>query len=299
MISYYLVKIFSQSFRLIPFPVLYVLSDIIRFLLYHVVRYRRSVAFDNLHRAFPEKSEKEIKRIAWASYRNLTDIMLESFKGMVVSEKTMRKRFTMSNIELPNSYAEQNKNIIYLTGHCANWEWAIITDKYVKHKVISVYKPFKNARLDKYMRTNRERFGMQILKMRNTRRAFECKENFVLVLIADQSPSTSHNAIWVDFLNIDTPCIHGPEVYATRFNTPVFFGAIHRVKRGHYRLDSEKLVDEPEKCEKGEITKKYMNRLEEYIRKYPENWVWTHKRWKHKRENGKLLVDYYYKKRKK
>ncbi len=295
MFGYYLMRIFSQSFRLIPFPVLYVVSDILRFILYYVVRYRRDVAFDNLHRAFPEKSEKEIRKIAWASYRNLTDIILESFKGMVMSEKAMRRHFKMTNVELANKYADQNRNIISLTGHCANWEWAIISDKYVKHKTQSIYKPFKNPRLDKYMRANRERFGMKIWKMRQTRRAFAVEEPFVVVLIADQSPSTTHNAIWADFFNTDTPCIHGPEVYAKRFNTPVLFSDIKRIKRGYYVANNEMLIEEPLKCKEGEITQKYMSRLEEYIRQYPENWIWTHKRWKHKRENGKLLIDYYYK----
>lgn len=295
MFGYYLMKIFAQSFRLIPFWLLYIFSDILRFVLYYVIKYRRTVAFDNLHRAFPEKSEKEIRKIAWASYRNLTDIMLESFKGMVISEKTMKKRFKMTNTQIVDDYAEQNKNIIYLSGHLANWEWAIIAGKYVKHKVISIFKPLKNPRVNQYMKSNRERFGMKLLPMKETRRAFETKEPFALVLVADQSPRPSNNVIWVNFFNTITPCLHGPEGYAKKYNIPLVFGEFHRIKRGYYRVDTFKLIDEPLKCKKNEITQIYMNRLEKFIRQKPELWIWTHKRWKHKLENGKFLVDYYYK----
>ncbi len=297
MLGYYLMKIFAQSFRLVPFWLLYIYSDVLRFILYYIVRYRRTVAFDNLHRAFPEKSEKEIREIAWKSYRNLTDIIFESFKGMVISEKTIKKRFKMDNPEVLDGFANKNKNVIFLAGHCANWEWAIISDKYVKAKVISVFKPLKNPRVNSYMKNNRERFGMKLLTMRATRRAFETKNPFVLVLIADQSTSTTHNAIWADFFNTDTPCIHGPETYAKRYDIPVVFGYFYRVKRGYYRVKNTTLLTEPQKYEDGEITQMYMSKLEESIRQNPEQWMWTHKRWKHKRENGKLLIDYYYKKK--
>lgn len=297
MFGYIFTRIFSESFRLIPFRVLYIFSDALRFLFYHVIKYRKNVALDNLRKAFPEKTEKEIRKIAWKSYQNLTDIMLESFKGMFVSEKSMRKRMKVINGEVCDYYAEQGKSAIYLTGHCANWEWAIIIDKYLKHKIVSVFKPLKNKRVNDYMKANRERFGMQLIAMKDTRKAFKNKVPVGLVLIADQSPSTTHNAIWVDFFNRDTPFIHGPEAYAKKFGLPIVFGEFHRVKRGYYYIEFFDLVNDPENYNEGQITQIYTKRLEEYIRRKPEYWVWTHKRWKHKRdENGNLLVDYYYKK---
>ncbi len=297
MLGYLTLRVFIELFRIIPFRLLYILSDILRFVFFFVIKYRKRTALDNLRKAFPEITEKEIRKIAWKSYQNLTDIMLESFKGMFVNEKNMRKRMKVINREICDVYAEQGKSTIYLTGHCANWEWAIIIDKYLKHKIVSVFKPLKNELLNSYMKKNRERFGMELVSMQNTRKAFETNSPIGIVLIADQSPGTLHDAIWVDFFNRDTPCIHGPEAYAKRFNLPLIFAEFDRVKRGYYNLEFFHLIDEPIKYKKGEITQLYMKRLEEYIRRKPEYWVWTHKRWKHKRdENGEILRDYYYKK---
>jgi KDO2-lipid IV(A) lauroyltransferase len=223
--------------------------------------------------------------------------MLESLKGMFVSEKSMKKRMRVVNGEVCDSFAENGISAIYLTGHCANWEWAIIIDKYLKHKIVSVFKPLKNKTFNSFMKKNRERFGMKLLSMQDTRKAFEVNSPIGLVLIADQSPGTLHNAIWVNFFNRDTPCIHGPEAYAKRFNIPLIFIEFQRVKRGYYYIKFFRLIDEPSKYKKGEITQIYMKRLEEYIRRKPEYWAWTHKRWKHKRnEKGEILRDYYYKK---
>ncbi len=294
MLGYLILRVFIELFRIIPFKLLYVLSDVMRFVFFYVIKYRKNIALDNLRKAFPDKSEKEIKNIAWKSYQNLTDITLESFKGMFVSEKSMRRRMKVINRSVCDFYAEQGKSAIYLTGHCANWEWATIIDKYLKHKIVSVFKPLKNKRLNEYMKSNRERFGMQLISMKDTRHAFKNEIPIGLVLIADQSPSTTHNAIWVDFFDRDTPVIHGPEAYARKFDLPLVFAEFHRVKRGYYYLKFFNLIDNPKDFEEGEITQIYIKRLEEYISEKPEYWIWTHKRWKHKRKDGKILMDYYY-----
>lgn len=299
MIGYISLKIFINLFRVIPFPVLYIFSDLMRFIFYYVIRYRKRVAFDNLRHAFPEKSEREIRKIAWASYRNLTDIMLESFKGMVTSSNELKRRFKILNPEIANEYIGKDKSVIFLMGHNANWEWSMTTDEQFEQDIVAVYKPLRNKKLNRYMKENRERFGSTLIPIKDTRTAFSDPERKIgLVLIADQSPNSLRNAIWVDFFNRDTPCIHGPEGYAKKLDLPIIFVEIRRLKRGYYETELFSLVENPKDFEPNEITQLYMSRLEEFIKMYPETWVWTHKRWKHKRINGEIIRDYYYPKKK-
>ena len=296
MFGYIFTRLFIESFRLVPFRLLYIFSDILRFIFYYLIKYRKRVVFDNLRRAFPDKTKKEIERIAWASYRNLCDIMLESFKGLVISNKELLKRYKLIHDEVCNSYADKGQSAIYLAAHYANWEWAISIDLHLRHQIVSVFKPIKNKRFNAYMKRFRERFGMKLVPMSETRTVFkENSKSIGLVLIADQSPSTTHNSIWADFLNRDTPCIHGPEAYAKKLGIPLIFMEFQRVKRGFYSLEFFHFIPEPSGYKDGEITQAYMKRLEEYITRKPEDWIWTHKRWKHKRENGKIIMDYYYK----
>lgn len=296
MAGYLFTRIFIESFRLVPFWLLYFFSDISRILIFNIFGYRKKVVFDNLRKAFPEKSEDEIKSIAKKFYKNFTDVLFEGIKGLTMSNKSAYKRFIVVNPEIINEYYDQGRTILTLGCHYANWEWGVTTDWQYKHKSMCVYKTLSNKRLNDYMAKRRARWNMPQIPMERTRMIFRNLEVPKLaVLIADQNPSKTSKAIWVDFLGRDTPCIHGPEIYGKLYNFPAFFMDFQRVKRGHYTLELSLLHDNPKSLEKGELTKIYMNKLEKVIRKKPEDWMWTHKRWKHKRENGKILDSYYYK----
>jgi Kdo2-lipid IVA lauroyltransferase/acyltransferase len=274
---------------------LYIISDILRFILFYVFGYRKKVINDNLNRAFPEKSKSEIKEIRQKFYKNFTDILLEGIKGLTMSDKSVFKRYKLLNPELSDYYFDQGISVIGLGAHYASWEWGVSIDKHLKHNSVCVYKAVANRRLNEYMRDKRERWGMKQISMEKTRTIFKNIDipKFI-ILIADQSPSTLHNAIWANLLGIDTPCIHGPEAYGRLFNFPIIFMDFQRVKRGYYTLEHSLIEESPKNLEKGQITQKYMNKLEEVIRKKPQDWMWTHKRWKHKREGNKLFINYYY-----
>lgn len=295
MLNYLITRLFIESFRLIPFWLLYGISDVSRFLLFKVFKYRKKVIYDNLTKAFPEKSSKEIKAIANKFYKNFMDVLLEGFKGMTMSRKSVIKRYKLLNPELLDPYYEQGKNIICLGGHYTNWEWGVSIDMHMKHDSVTVYKAVKNQYLNKFIRESRSRWGMKQISMEKTRTIFNNinKPKFI-VLIADQSPSLTHLAIWTEFMGRDTPCIHGPEAYGKKFNYPLIFIDFQRVKRGYYTAELSLLAEEPASLEKTEITKRYMSKLEEVIRKKPEGWLWTHKRWKHKRVGDKVYGNYYY-----
>ncbi len=285
---YFIFLISIYIIAIIPFWVLYPLSNFLSFLFYHVFKYRKSVIINNLKNSFPEKTDKEIKSIAKKTYVNLTDLIVESIKTFTMSTKTVKKRFKVINPEILDDYHQKEQSIIGVTGHYGNWEWgAMAGSLQIKHRAIAIYKPLKNKYIDEYIRKTRAENGTLLKSIHKTTETFENFKNqtCIFLLVADQSPSAVKKAIWVDFLNQDTACLHGPEKHATNNNYPVVYLDIQRVKRGYYELKIEKLVEEPVKTKEGEITKLYMNKLEEIIRKKPEDWLWSHKRWKRTRKD--------------
>ncbi len=297
MISYYISRFFIELLRFVPFKLLFLISDFLRFLLYNVFKYRRKVVYDNLSKAFPDKSVLEITKIAKNTYKNFLDIFLESLKMITISDKKLLNRVKIFNPELVDDFYNKEQNIIIVSAHYANWEYIVSSIPfYLKHQHTVIYKPLNNKYLTKYINKNRARFGMKVIPLEKTKNAFKKSLNLTSVLLfADQSPSLLTNAIWVNFLGRDTPCIHGPEAYSKKNNLPIVYCNIQRIKRGYYSVEFSKLIENPSEYKKGEITEIYMKKVEQIIRKKPENWLWTHKRWKHKFENGKVLKDYYYK----
>lgn len=270
-------------FSLIPFGLMYKLSDGLAWLFFKVIKYRHRVVFTNLRNSFPEKSKAEIQEIARKFYFNMTDILLESIKGFSVSEKEMAERYKFTNPELVQNDNSAGGNSIMMAGHYTNWEWgAIILGHFFdKRTVIGFYKPLANRFIEKYAKNKRSKSGTVLVDIGNTAAAFEQYKNqpSSYVLVSDQS-TYSPKAHWVTFLNQDTACPYGGDKYAHSYNYPVYFIEMQRVKRGYYITILEKLVDDPSKTLDGEITQIFMKKLEEVIQKKPEDWLWSHKRWK-------------------
>lgn len=285
----YIIFLISIYFiAIIPFWILYPFSNFLSFLFHRVFKYRKKIVIQNLKKSFPEKSEKEINSIVKKTYRNLTDIVVESIKTFTISTKQVKKRFKIINPEILDEYHKQGQSVIGVTGHYGNWEWgAMAGSLQIKHRAIAIYKPLSNKYIDNFIKRTRAENGTLLKSIHKTSETFENFNNqtCIFLLVADQSPSSTKKAIWVDFLNQDTACLHGPEKYAKIYNYPVIYLDIHRVKRGYYELTAEKLLDNPAALEKGMVTKIYMNKLEEVIREKPEDWLWSHKRWKRKRED--------------
>lgn len=285
----YIIFLISIYFiAIIPFWILYPFSDLLSFLFYYIFKYRKKVILQNLRNSFPEKSEKEIKSIAKKTYTNLTDIIVESIKTFTMSTKQVKKRFKILNPEILDEYHKKGQSVIGVTGHYGNWEWgAMAGSLQINHRAIAIYKPLSNKYIDNFIKRTRAENGTLLKSINKTTETFENFKNqtCIFLLVADQSPSSTKKAIWVDFLNQDTACLHGPEKHARNNNYPVVYLDIQRVKRGYYELTAEKLIEEPIKLEEDQVTKLYMNKLEEVIRKKPENWLWSHKRWKRKRED--------------
>ncbi len=272
-------------FSLIPFRALYKLSDLLAWLLYKVIGYRKEVIFKQLHDSFPSKSASEIEHIAKGSYQNLSDIIVESIKGFSMNEAAFRRHYVYTNPELTNELMAKGESVVHVAAHYGNWEWGATTyPLYINDPIVGFYKPLSSKYMDKYGYEKRGKFNIHLIPIGQTAKAFADFKNQATTFgfVSDQS-TWSDKAHWVTFLGQDTACPPGPDKYARLLNSSVFFLNIQRMKRGYYELTLELLAENAASLPDEEITKKFMARLETVIQEKPEDWLWSHKRWKKKR----------------
>lgn len=285
-ILFLIAGLFIVLFWLTPFWLLYRISDLFRLIFWRMAGYRKSVVMQNLLDCFPDEPKENLKRIEKATYQNLTDILTEGIKGFTMRDKQFIKRYRLSNPEVIQPYFERGQSFIAVTAHFNNWEWgASSASLQVPFKVVAFYKTLSNPYIDKLLRYTRERRGTSLISIRETTLTFEKLRSTptIFLMAADQNPGKPDNAIWVKFFGRETAFLHGPEKHARANNLPVVYAHIVRKKRGWYDLVIEPMVDNPKDLPYGEITRKYANMLEEEIRANPGSWLWSHKRWKHRR----------------
>ncbi len=288
-IGYYIALPLIYGISLLPFPLLYLLSDFFYLVIYGILGYRKQVVLTNLRNSFPEKSETEIRAIASKFYAWFCDLTLETLKTLTVSPEAVRKRVEFVGIDLLRKYAKEDQSIILVLGHYGNWELA--GARYSQEKDIPqlyvIYHPLANAHFDKLMHHMRVRHGTKLYKMREASKDMLRDKHLLTAtaFIADQTPSPGR-AYWMTFLGQETPVFLGTEALARKLDKPVVYICITRPKRGYYRMEMETLVADPKATREGEITEIHTRRLEADIRKYPELWLWTHRRWKHRRPSS-------------
>lgn len=274
----------------LPFSLLYILADVLFFIAYHVVGYRKTVVLENLQKSFPEKSEREIKQIQKKFYRHLANLIIEILKTLGMSTKDMKKRAKMVNPEMLAKPLNEGKSIIVLTSHQGNWEWLLCSASFqLPALVLAVYKPLSNAFFDNLMKKVRARFKTTVVPMNSVLRKIveHKKEAKILAMVADQSPAGDEKNYWTDFLQQDTAFFVGGEKIATRMDYAVFFAKMDKIKRGYYEISFEEIALPPfQDLEENTIIARYAQKLEQQIQTQPETWLWSHKRWKHKREKS-------------
>jgi Kdo2-lipid IVA lauroyltransferase/acyltransferase len=286
-IGYYIFYGINWIITLLPLPVLYIISDILYLVLYYFPSYRRKVVATNLKNSFPEKTEEELKSIEKKYYRHLADLVIETFKVTHMTKAEQRKRFTYSNLEIIDKLQEEKRDIIAVLGHYNNWEWPTLLPYYLKYKIIIIYKPLQNKYFNRFINNNRSKFGIVLTPTSQIiREIVNYKRNNIntlSVFISDQTPPKGDIKYWTTFLNQDTPVFTGVEKIASKYDMAIVFFHIQKVKRGHYNLDIELLLDHTAGLPEKLITEAHVRRLEEIIREKPEYWIWSHRRWKHKR----------------
>jgi Kdo2-lipid IVA lauroyltransferase/acyltransferase len=286
-IIYYISLPFIYLLSALPFPLLYFFSDGVYILIYHVLRYRRKVVRQNLSNSFPEKQEKEIRRIEERFYRYLCDLFLETFKTLTISKDNMVKhcRFEPETLAIFEQLALENQSFMVVMGHFGNWEWGGNTFSICcKHQLYVIYHPLSNNYVNGLVYRMRTRFGTRLIAMKDTMRDMLKNRNELTAtaFIADQSPLPDR-AYWMNFMNQDTPVFLGIEKIALKIRYPIVYITIRRVKRGYYKVFAEKIELPSDLQKTGTITEIHTGKLEADIRSQPENWLWTHRRWKHAR----------------
>mgnify|MGYP003288447381 CR=1 FL=1 len=284
---YLIIRIFSW----LPLSVLYFIAD---YMVYPVIRYlvcyRLKIVRKNIRLSFPEKTEKEQEAIINAFYRHFAEIVVEMVYGYRASKEEMRERVVFDNLELLEDLARKKHGVIAYLGHLCNWEWiADVGNQFADKSIVeyNVYRKQKNANVDRAMLDLRSKRGGECVEknilLRKLVQLRHADHPFVIGLIADQKPSPHNAHTWTTFFNQETAFLDGGEVLARKFDLGVVYAHITSPKRGHYLVHFEVITETPQEMPENEITMSYVRMIESNIRRQPERWLWTHNRWKWKR----------------
>jgi len=286
-ILFYIFYGLNWVITLLPLRILFGFSTLLYFILYHIVRYRREVVFQNLRNSFPEKTEQELMIISKKFYRHMADLFIETLKLQHMKATEIKKRYKIMNPELFNKIHDEGRSIIAVFGHYGNWEYVISLPLNIKYKTLTVYKPLSNKLFDRYFLKIRSQYGLELIPMSRTGRTIYSYEqagiNTLTGLVADQRPPKRGVQYWTKFLNQDTSVYMGIEKLSKKYNMVIMFFHIEKVGRGYYEVTPEIITDEPASLKSYQITEKHVELLEEEIKKRPELWMWSHRRWKHKK----------------
>lgn len=282
---YYLTWPVLQGIARLPYPVLFLLSDVVFVLVYHVVGYRKQVVRTNLRNSFPGKSMEELRRIERGFYRWLCDLGLETISILAITPEQVKARVGLRGAEVVARYRNEGRSVILAMGHWGNWELGGARFSLAAlHPLNVIYHPLANTHFDGLMFRMRTRFGTRLIPMQATLRRMMAERNELTAtaFIADQTPPPD-GAYWTTFLEQDTPVFNGTEKIARKLGYPVIYVSVERTARGRYTLGFEELCTDPAATPPGTITERFTRRLEDDIRRRPEYWLWSHRRWKHAR----------------
>ncbi|MBP6022801.1 lysophospholipid acyltransferase family protein [Ferruginibacter sp.] len=292
---YYIIYPLLYLVSLLPFFILYGISDFFAFLLYHVIKYRRDVVFGNLTIAFPGKSDEERKKIAKKFYQYFTDTMIESLKFTSISKKQLLKRST-GTFDIINNLIDKGYSINLMAGHQFNWEYAnLLYAINLKIPFVGIYMPVKNKIFDKIFFDMRSRYGTILISATDFKNKMHdvFKKQYMLALAADQNPGAALSGYWLNFFGRPTPFVTGPEKGAVKNNAAVVYVGFKKIKRGYYHFEATLLTEQSAATETGELTCMYRDVLEKTIKEDPANYLWSHRRFKFewKEEYRNLWVD--------
>ncbi len=272
---------------LLPLWVLYGIAYIFYLIVNYIIRYRRHIITQNLKRAFPEKSEGEIASLRRKYYLHLSQIAAEMLKMLTLSRKKVMKRYRCENPEVVNRFYDEGKSVILMSSHYNNWEWMILSlPMQFKHAGVGVGKANSNKVFEMLINRARTRYGTVVVFADHVRELFQDRElnrkPTTYMMLSDQSPNNMNKSYKTLFLNQPSGMIYGAEYFARKYDIPVVYYEVIKEKTGHYKIVNQLITDKPTTLGNGEIIKQYTRLLEETIRRQPEFWLWSHRRWKHK-----------------
>lgn len=286
-ISYIFIYTILKLLSLLPMHMLYVISDFLYVIVFRLVKYRVKVVDNNIQMALPSIKKDQRQQIVKTFYAQFCDIMVEMIKTLSISEKEIKKRFQFTNIQLLHAYKQKNKSIVIMAPHYASWEWGIILGKYVTFKVFAVYTKLQNKYFDQLVRKIRSKFNAELHSTTQAMKAFAEFENNnqkgIYVFLSDQSPMRKPNNHWEKFMGIEVPVHMGAEAFIRKHDLNVLYMKISKRKRGYYQVEFVEFAPNPLELEPYELTRRFLDLVEEQIKKNPALYFWTHKRWKHRR----------------
>lgn len=278
----------------LPLFVLYQIATLSKWLLYFVFSYRKKVIVNNIKNSFPDLSSSQVNALTMKFYGYLSDQMVEFFKGSTISKEEMLKRVNLVNEQIITNYLDKGVPIVLVAGHQGNWEWAVHRLALSENLYDIVYQKLSSPLFNDFTFWVRSRFGSNVL--------MEKRESVVLArerknipraicLAADQSPPKPESAYWTNFLNQPTGFFTGMERFAREYQYPVIFVELIRKKRGYYTMSFEELIKPSyENVDKGAIIEIFARRLEKSVLKYPDQYLWSHKRWKHEKPSDITMM---------
>lgn len=289
-----LTVVLLKAISYLPFPILYGISDLFFVVVYYLIGYRKQVVLSNLRHSFPEKTDRELKTIARNYYRHFADLTLETIKMNRMPEKVMRKHIKFINTNRLESVAQQGKGIVLLCMHYNNWEWNSFLAQFINFRLLMVYSPMpSNPYMEKHITTIRKQFGTEDVPMpKAPRAAIQLNDGppyGLMWLAADQTPPAA-SQYWTTFLNQETPFFAGPQKIASKTNCAVYFHYVHKVKRGQYVADFIEITSSPATDGEHAVLLDYVDIVEQIIRRKPDYWLWSHRRWKHSRSDNQKLI---------
>ncbi len=275
---------------ILPFRLLYLFSDFVYFLVYRLIGYRKKAVRENIKLALPHLSDNERLIIEKKSYKHLCDMFLEMIKTMTISVKEIEKRFVINNLGSFQELEKQPKSIAIMCAHYASYEWVLSLNGHVKKDGYAIYKRINNKYFDKLVKKIRSRFKTYLITTKETKLVIDNNEknkNYAIYGFAsDQSPQVKNNTYWSNFMGIGVPVYVGAESLAKKYDMNVVFLKVNKVKRGFYEADIELLSDNVKSIPNFELTEVFLRKVEKQILEKPEFYLWTHKRWKHKKKSA-------------
>ena len=279
----------------LPLPLLYGFARFLYWLLAHVTHYRRRVVLDNLRHAFPEKTEADIQRISQQFYWHFAQVLVEILKMASISAAELSRRLRFTNPELLGGYLVQQRQVLVLGSHMGNWEWILGGAAQVfPGQMTGVYKPLNNKFFEYFTLRLRTRLGAGAVPMSGTLRHLVRYrgQGQEISLLIDQAAGADDRPYWTTFLNREAGFYTSTERLATQFDCAVLYVGIRRVRRGYYEAYFVQLpqgeeitrgANSPDEAQRLPATEAFVRQLEADIRASPEQYLWTHRRWKHKR----------------
>jgi len=269
----------------IPFNVLYVFSDFLRLIIYNLLGYRKKIVRSNLRKAFPHKSEDDLKWIEKRFYKHFCDITLEAFKSLSISSEEMQKRMVFKNLDVLTQFEKGNRSVIIMCGHYASWEWMLSIGYHTVSQGYGIYTPIMNKYLNKLIIKIRKKHRGDLISrysaIQQIKNLHDEGNIAVYGFVSDQSPRPKPKSYWRPFLGVKVPVFVGAEMVARELDFGVVYAKINRVKRGYYEASFELISDQPKKTKLNRITDTFTEWLEQDIYSDPTQYLWTHKRFKH------------------